>query len=202
MSNNENKQIKFDLSDNIENLTLNNDQNNDESIEIRRHLMMNQSNTIQYHEHHININSAYDLNHLIEHQEQHGIDDNGGNRTIMSNGEHLFNFEDQVLTDLIVTSLPNELFTNDKLKNEFESMFKRYILNESDDNNMIKITNDNCGDHNDNCGVKFYYFRILKRCTVKYNNESSALNARYELDNQLFYGQPIRVFFAQVIFLS
>ena len=28
--------------------------------------------------------------------------------------------------------------------------------------------------------VRFFYFRILKRFTVKYTNKSSALNARYE----------------------
>jgi hypothetical protein len=140
-------------------------ENNDENLDLINQdidrLSLSDQEIQNYHEHHIK-NDVED----IEEEE-----------------------EEEELTDLIVTSLPNELFSNDMLKIEFENMFKKYTQIEADGDGFEK-------------SVKFFYFRILKRCTVKYSNESAALNARYELDNQIFLGQPIRLFFAQVCFLK
>ena len=131
-----------------------------------------------------------DLDHLslndevIRNQINLNLNNNNYNEQSISrliNEEDEENEEEEIeedkLTDLIVTSLPIDLFTNEHLKKDFETLFKKYDENEE---------------------VSFVYFRILKRCTVKYLNESSALNARYELDNQLFLGEPIRLFFSQV----
>ena len=151
MENRSKDDLKY-VNQDLERLSL-----NDEQIRNQLNLNLNQN----YNEHHIR------------------LDENDIEDDYNSNGDECVNIDDeQPLTDLIVTSLPQELFTNESLKKEFENMFIKYA----------DATN----------GVKFFYFRILKRCTIKYSDESAAVSARYELDNQLFLGEPIRLFFAQV----
>jgi hypothetical protein len=128
---------------------------------------------------HLSLNDQVIRNQINLNLNNNNYNEQSITRLINEEEEGVEEEEEHKLTDLIVTSLPNDLFTNEHLKKDFENMFKKYAL-ECEEN------------------VSFFYFRILKRCTVKYLNESSALNARYELDNQLFLNEPIRLFFSQV----
>ena len=171
MKNNDDDDDDDDLSfvnQNLDHLCL-----NDEVIRNQISLNLN-SNNSNYNEHDIVLPNG---DHLSMN------DDNSANNDD-DDSHNECNEEKITLTDLIATSLPNDLFTNEHLKRDFENMFEKYAF--TDDQTKTKEN------------VCFFYFRILKRCTVKYTNESSALNARYELDNQLFFGEPIRLFFAQV----
>jgi hypothetical protein len=90
--------------------------------------------------------------------------------------------EDEVLDDLkelIVTNLPQDMFSDEQIRIKFEDLFRSYSMN-----------------------VKFYYFRALKRCYIKYDDSEVSINARYELDGYLFGCETLRVFFAEPIKLK
>lgn len=83
------------------------------------------------------------------------------------------------LKELIVRNLPQEIFIDDHSRSEFEELFKSYSNT-----------------------VKFYYFRALKRCYIKYDDSEASINARYELDGFAFGNETLRVFFAEPIKLK
>jgi hypothetical protein len=87
--------------------------------------------------------------------------------------------EDDLPKNLIVTSLPSELFSNLDIKSKFERMFTE--IDES---------------------CKFFYFRIFKRCMIQFENPISAILARFELDDKLFLNDSLRIFLTKPIKLK
>lgn len=109
-----------------------------------------------------------------------GLDQHGDD----SMGNGLGDYDDDELpSNLIVTGLPNELFSSVELKRQFESMFtSRFAL----DNH----------DHSSTC--RFAYFRLLKRCCVQFEEPVVAVLARLELDRVLFMGTQLKMYLNKV----
>lgn len=89
---------------------------------------------------------------------------------------NLDNQDDHLPRNLIVSSIPTEIFSNLDIKSKFEHMF----LN----------IDEKC---------KFCYFRIFKRCCIQYENPISAILARFELDDQPFLNDKLRIFLTRPI---
>lgn len=87
--------------------------------------------------------------------------------------------DDDLPKNLIVTSLPSELFANVDIKSKFEHMFTEI-----------------------DASCKFFYFRIFKRCLIQYENPISAILARFELDDKLFLNDSLRIFLTKPIKLK
>jgi hypothetical protein len=82
--------------------------------------------------------------------------------------------------NIIVTSLPIELFKNDEFKVEFEKKFKSIDAN-----------------------CKFSYLRVFRRCSVQFENPISAYIARFELNNYLMMNNyRLRVYLTKPIKLK
>ena len=85
-------------------------------------------------------------------------------------------FDEQHLPDtLIVTTIPNEIFTEAECKSRFESLFL---------------------DIDDKC--KFCFIRIFNRCSISFSSSIAAILARIQLDEQLFLGQRLKIFLTKV----
>ena len=85
-------------------------------------------------------------------------------------------FDEQHLPDtLIVTTMPNEVFTEAECKSKFESLFL---------------------DIDDKC--KFCFIRIFNRCSISFSSSIAAILARIQLDEQLFLGQRLKIFLTKV----
>lgn len=92
--------------------------------------------------------------------------------------------DDELPSNIIVTGLPNELFSSVELKRQFESMFtSRFAL----DNH----------DHTSSC--RFAYFRLLKRCCVQFDEPVVAVLARLELDRVIFMGSQLKMYLNKVM---
>jgi hypothetical protein len=89
---------------------------------------------------------------------------------------NLDNQDDHLPRNLIVTSIPTEIFSNLDIKSKFEHMF----LN----------IDEKC---------KFCYFRAFKRCCIQYECPISAILARFELDDQPFLDDKLRIFLTRPI---
>jgi hypothetical protein len=99
----------------------------------------------------------------------------GGSQENLSNLKMSGSEEDDLPKHLIVASIPSEVFANSDCKNIFEKLF-------------LDIDNK----------CQFCYFRIFKRCCVKYEDGISALLARFQLDDQLFLNDRLRIFLTKV----
>jgi hypothetical protein len=89
---------------------------------------------------------------------------------------NLDNQDDHLPRNLIVTSIPTEIFSNLDIKSKFEHMFL----------NIDEL-------------CKFCYFRVFKRCCIQYENPISAILARFELDDQPFLDDKLRIFLTRPI---
>ena len=83
--------------------------------------------------------------------------------------------DDILPRNLIVTSIPSQVFTEFDVKLKFESIF-------------LKI-DEKCS---------FCYFRLFKRCCIQYENPISAVLARFELENLVFQNENLKIFLTKV----
>jgi hypothetical protein len=77
--------------------------------------------------------------------------------------------------NLIVTNLPNEVFTDTGLRYKFESLFLEL--------------DEKCA---------FYYFKSFKRCRVECHDFISALLIKFELHDHVFANTNLKVYITQV----
>lgn len=89
-------------------------------------------------------------------------------------------YEQELPKNLIVTSIPSEVFEKN---NEYKAKFEQLFL-----------------DIDAQC--KFCYFRIFKRCCIQYENGISAVLARFQLDDQIFLNDRLRIFLTKPIKLK
>lgn len=82
-------------------------------------------------------------------------------------------------TNLIVTSVTDEVFCNNEARTKFEKLFL---------------------DLDDKC--KFCHFRIFKRCTVQFSDPIAAILARIQYNNQIFLGENLKMFLSNPIKLK
>ena len=78
--------------------------------------------------------------------------------------------------NLIVTSIPLQVFTDFELKLKFENFFTSI-----------------------DARCNFCYFRLFKRCCIQYEDSISAVLARFELDNLVFLNERLKIFLTKVI---
>ena len=78
--------------------------------------------------------------------------------------------------NLIVTSLPIQVFSDFETKLKFERIFT---------------------DIDAKCN--FCYFRLFKRCCIQYEDSISAVLARFELENLSFLNENLKIFLTKVI---
>jgi hypothetical protein len=85
---------------------------------------------------------------------------------------------DDLPTNIIVSSLCCDIFTNSEIKKKFEDLFK--------------AIDSNC---------TFCYFRIFNRCTVQFTDPLSAIVAKVQIDNYYFIEDtaPLRVYLSKPI---
>ncbi|XP_055375243.1 protein sarah [Condylostylus longicornis] len=87
-----------------------------------------------------------------------------------------YNFDD-LPTSIIVTNIHSEVFTNDKLKNEMEDLFRKF--------------SEKC---------TFQWLKSFRRLRVNYDNAISAANARIQLHQYEFHNKSvITCYFAQPV---
>ena len=85
--------------------------------------------------------------------------------------------EDDILPrNLIVTSIPIEVFNDFDMKLKFETTFTEI-----------------------DAKCNFCYFRLFKRCCIQYQDSISAVLARFELDNLMFLNERLKIFLTRVI---
>jgi len=85
----------------------------------------------------------------------------------------------ETFDELIVTSIPGEIFYDDREKEKFEMLFKEF--------------EDEC---------RFFYFRGLRRCTIRFQSETASIAAQYVIDGHAFLDQNLKVFFSKPIRLK
>lgn len=100
-------------------------------------------------------------------------------KALNQNSSELSEDDEELPKNLIVTSIPSEVFSNLEVKAEFERLFAS--------------VDSRC---------KFCYFRIFKRCLVQFDSEISAVLVRYELNGFRFLDERIRVFLTRPIRLK
>ncbi|UJR09358.1 hypothetical protein I4U23_013602 [Adineta vaga] len=76
-------------------------------------------------------------------------------------------------TSLIITPVPQELFTNQQLKDEFEELFRVY------DPQIIVL-----------------YLKFFRRVRITFTSSSNALQARLHVHERLFHGTTFKTYFA------
>ena len=101
-----------------------------------------------------------------EDENEDGLDQEGG-----GDGDA----GDELPDNLIVTGLPNDLFGNGELKQQFEAMFTR-----------IESL------------CRFSYFRLFKRCCIQFNDPIAAILARFELDEIVFLNTQLKLYLNKV----
>jgi calcipressin-1 len=84
--------------------------------------------------------------------------------------------ETELPKNLIVTSIPIDVFLEFDVKRKFEQIFKEIDP---------KCT--------------FCYFRLLRRCSIEYDEGLSACLARYELENFRFLDENLKIFLTRPI---
>lgn len=88
-------------------------------------------------------------------------------------------FVEGLPTNLIVTSVTSEVFSNNEVRSQFENLF-------------LEI-DETC---------KFCHLRIFKRCTIQFSNPIAAILARIQLNNKTFCGESLKMFLSNPIKLK
>lgn len=94
---------------------------------------------------------------------------------LLSDFDASLEYDDALPSNLIVTGLPGELFSNAELKREFEALFTRF-----------------------DSACRFGYFRLLKRCSVQFDEPIVAVLVRLELDRIDFAGAQLKMYLNKV----
>jgi hypothetical protein len=120
-------------------------------------------------ENEITLNQTKDI--LLSELTSHDINNNNNNNDKVKKDFDEQNFP----SNLIVTSVPVEVFSNLQLKSKFEELFL---------------------DIDENC--KFCFFRIFRRCSIQFSSWIAAILARIQLDNYVFMGENLKIFLNKV----
>ena len=94
---------------------------------------------------------------------------------LLSDFDASLEYDDALPSNLIVTGLPGELFSSAELKREFEALFTRF-----------------------DSACQFGYFRLLKRCSVQFDEPIVAVLVRLELDRIDFAGAQLKMYLNKV----
>lgn len=98
---------------------------------------------------------------------------------LLSDFDASLEYDDALPSNLIVTGLPGELFSSPELKREFEALFTRF-----------------------DSACRFGYFRLLKRCSVQFDEPIVAVLVRLELDRIDFAGAQLKMYLNKPIKLK
>lgn len=83
---------------------------------------------------------------------------------------------DGLPTNLIITSVAEEVFSSNEARAEFEQLF-------------LEIDSD----------CKFCHLRIFNRCTIQFSNPIAAILARVQFNEQMFLGESLKMFLSNPI---
>ncbi|CAF1041762.1 unnamed protein product [Adineta steineri] len=123
--------------------------------------------------------SKYFINYISDDLDALGDDDNNNNND-NNNNEHdqIDDTNDDIdisslPSSLIITPVPQELFTNQQMKDEFEQLFRVY-----------------------DSQITILYLKFFQRVRITFTSSHNALQARLHLHEHLFYGTRIKTYFA------
>ncbi|CAF1540688.1 unnamed protein product [Adineta ricciae] len=119
--------------------------------------------------------SKYFINYINEESDDNGEQNANQNESEATNSPTDNDDVDvsSLPTSLIITPVPQELFTNQQLKDEFEALFRVY------DSQIIVL-----------------YLKFFQRVRITYTSPHNALQARLHLHEHLFHGKTFKTYFA------
>ena len=115
-------------------------------------------------------------NKLASQKSDQTIEDDLENCLNLDDTDDPLNEDDILPRNLIVTSIPLDVFTEFEVKLRFEKIFTS--------------VDPKC---------TFCYIRLFRRCCIQYEDSISAVLARFELDEQPFMGERLKIFLTKVI---
>jgi len=119
--------------------------------------------------------SKYFINYINEDQEETNDSSAEHRQTQRTDDNRDFDLS-ELPNSLIITSVPQQLFINQEMKNEFEQLFRVH------DPNIIVL-----------------YLKFFQRVRITFSSSYAALQARLHLHEYVFHGQTIKTYFASPI---